>query len=292
MSKTTHSKDKTELIAGLFTIVLAAGLLYALFVGFGHLRNKLAELSGSIRPTATIPSSQAQATVPTIPKNPFSHGDFVYQNGYLTCLAGESLLGVDVSEYQGVIDWQTVANHNIRFAMVRVGARGWGEAGNIIADAHWEANLDGAAEAGLLTGVYFFSQAISEEEAREEARFVLDKLDGRALQLPVVFDWEIIPSDSARTADMKPDQLNRCAIAFCEEIRAAGYEPMVYFNQDIAYHMLDLNLMYQQAYPFWLAMYTSAMTFPYRVTLWQYTASGTVPGINGLVDLDLYFIYD
>ena len=91
---------------------------------------------------------------------------------------------------------------------------------------------------------------------------------------------------------MTPDMLNHCAVAFCEEIRKAGYTPMVYFNQELGYHMLDLSLLHQQEYPFWLAMYTSALTFPHRVAMWQYTSGGTVAGITGPVDLNLYFLYD
>lgn len=293
MAKATKQKHTTELIAGICTIGLALALLYGLVLCLGRFHNYLQQLSSGTRPS-TAPGTTLAPTPPgsTLPKNPYGAGDFVYKNGYLTCLAGESLLGVDVSEYQGSIDWPTVAAQNVRFAMVRVGARGWGQSGAILIDHRWEENLDGAQAAGLMTGVYFFSQAISVEEAREEARFVLNLLDGRPLALPVVFDWEIAPSETARTADMTPDMLNHCAVAFCEEIRKAGYTPMVYFNQELGYHMLDLSLLHQQEYPFWLAMYTSALTFPHRVAMWQYTSGGTVAGITGPVDLNLYFLYD
>ena len=127
------------------------------------------------------------------------------------------------------------------------------------------------------------------EEAREEARFVLDKLDGRQLSMPVVFDWEIAPSADARTANMSPELLNSCAIAFCEEIRAAGYVPMVYFNQDLAKRMFDLPLLQAQDYSFWLAMYRDTMNWPYEAQMWQYTQTGRVNGIDGDVDINLYF---
>jgi GH25 family lysozyme M1 (1,4-beta-N-acetylmuramidase) len=130
------------------------------------------------------------------------------------------------------------------------------------------------------------------EEAREEARFVLDKLDGQPLEMPIVFDWEFAPTNDARTANVTPEMLNSCAIAFCEEIKAAGYQPMVYFNIDLAWRMLDLPLLQRQGYPFWLAMYSNTMTYPYRVNMWQYTSGATVLGIDALVDMNLYFVYE
>lgn len=291
MSKATKRKQKTELIMGLCAIALSVLFFVALFSGIGWLRDRLNQLSASL-PTSIPTSTMPPPTDPKLIPNPFAPGDFVYAQGYLTCPSGNYMLGVDVSEYQGNIDWQTVASEGIGFAMVRIGGRGWGESGQIFTDTYWQRNLDGAQDAGLLTGVYFFSQAISEEEAREEARFVIEQLDGRELTLPVVFDWETIGSADARTADLSPWMLNRCAMAFCEEIRAAGYQPMVYFNQSLALDMLDLPTLQQQGYPFWLAMYTDALTYPHRVEMWQYTSEGTVAGIQGFVDLDLYFIYE
>ena len=292
MSNTTKDKEKAELIVGLCTIGVAVVLLVTLILGMGHI-TALLEFPAPSQASPTLPTS----TTPTPPKpsllpNPYTSRDFAYENGYLTCISGESWLGVDVSEYQGNIDWKKVASQNIRFTMIRIGARAWGQKGQVFADARWAENLSGAKAAGLMTGVYFFSQAISVEEAQEEARFVLEKLNGQSLDLPIVFDWEFAPDDDARTANMTPEMLNRCVIAFCEEVRAAGYQPMVYFNRDIAWRMLDLPLLQAQGYPFWLAMYSDTMTYPHRVNMWQYTSGGTVLGIDGFVDIDLMFIYE
>lgn len=292
MPKVTSSKEKTELIVGICTIVAAVVLLVVLIVG---MRSITAQMEFS-KPSHQGPSLQTPTTAPSptpalIP-NPYNARDFAYENGYLTCLSGESWLGVDVSEYQGNINWEKVASQNIRFAMVRMGARAWGKKGEILTDSRWQENLSGAKAAGLKTGVYFFSQAISVEEAKEEARFVLDKLDGQPLEMPIVFDWEFAPANDARTANVTPEMLNSCAIAFCEEIKAAGYQPMVYFNIDLAWRMLDLPLLQRQGYPFWLAMYSNTMTYPYRVNMWQYTSGATVLGIDALVDMNLYFVYE
>lgn len=222
--------------------------------------------------------------------NPYGTEDFAMKDGYLTCLTGEAWLGVDVSHHQGKISWDEVAASGIRFAMIRVGHRSVSD-GLVRADRYWEDNFSGAREAGLPIGVYFYSQAISVEEAKEEAAFVLEQLNGARLEFPVVFDWEIY-SEDGRNANMSPELVNACAMAFCQEIERAGYQPMVYFNLDLANRFWDLEAFQQSGYPFWLAMYRNTMDCPYRVNMWQYTENGTVAGIDALVDLNLYFLYE
>lgn len=280
-------KRKMELIAGLIAI-LAAVLLLAIAIGF--MTRYTAKPPETTPPTT--PPTTLTAPPPTLVENPYSAGDFSYRDGYLTCISGQSLLGVDVSEYQGQIQWDRVKNAGVAFAMVRLGFRGWGSAGSVVADARGLENLHGAKAAGLMTGVYFFSQAISVEEAKEEAQFVLEQLGGQKLDLPIVFDWETVPAEDARTANMTAEKLNACAEAFCREIQKAGYKPMVYFNPDLARRMLDLLQLQQNGYDFWLAMYTDSMTYPYRVDMWQYTSGGSVDGIEGTVDLNLLFTYE
>ena len=195
--------------------------------------------------------------------------------------------GIDVSFYQQEVDWQAVAGDGIDFAILRLGYRGYTQ-GGLNVDACFEANLQGAREAGLEVGVYFFSQALTPEEAEEEARFVLDTLAGRALDYPVFFDWEFITHDSqARTHNMDGETLTQCALAFCRTIQAGGSAPAVYCNRDMGYLYFDLSQLSQ--YPFWLADYDSAPDFYYRFHLWQYSHTGTVAGIEGNVDLNLDF---
>ena len=220
--------------------------------------------------------------------NPYGAADFGYENGYLTCLTGESWLGIDVSHHQGEIDWQQVAGAGVKFAMIRLGNRTVKD-GLLKEHRYGRANLVQAQNAGLKVGVYFYSQAVSVEEAQEEARYLLELLDGAALQMPVVFDWEVY-SDTGRTANVDGETLNACAVAFCEIIRDAGYAPMVYFNKDISRRLLDLEQMQRMGYRFWFAHYTDQMTFPHWVDMWQYTESGQVPGIDTPVDLNLYLL--
>ena len=153
-------------------------------------------------------------------------------------------------------------------------------------DTYFEQNLEGAIDAGLDVGVYFFSQAIDEQEAREEARFVLDKISGYLLAFPVFFDWEKIGSE-ARSDTMDLASLTIVTDTFCTEIRNAGYQAGLYFNQQLGYE--ELHLPSLQTYTFWLAEYNDTPSFAYHFDLWQYSASGTVDGIEGDVDLNLAF---
>ncbi len=239
-------------------------------------------------PSTTVPTT-TQSTAPTLPANPYGAGDFGYRDGYLHCLSGKSMLGIDVSSHQGIIDWETVADQGIKFVMVRLGYRGWGN-GEMVADEYALENLQGAKAAGLKVGAYFYSQAVNTKEALEEAQLVLSILDGMELSMPVVFDWEVFSAEG-RNANVKKETATDCAMVFCGEIQRAGYEPMVYFNLDLGQRLLDLPKLEQAGYKLWLALYME-MTYPYKVDMWQYSASGQVKGISGPVDLNLYFTYD
>ena len=223
---------------------------------------------------------------PKLTENPYGPEDFIYNEGYLTCAAGESRLGVDVSSHQGVIDWQAVADSGVEFAMIRIGFRGYLE-GEINEDPCARSNIEGAKAAGLDVGVYFFSQALTRQEAAREAAWAVTFLQNMELDLPLVFDWEHVESAEARTAGLEDRALlTACAQSFCDVVRAAGYEPMVYFNVYQSRDLYDLTAL--QDYGFWIAQYTDGLDFPYAVDLWQYTESGEVPGIQGRVDIDLW----
>lgn len=222
---------------------------------------------------------------PTLPPSPYTAEDYRYEDGFLTCTAGETVLGVDVSSHQEEIDWKKVADAGIKFAFVRLGNRGY-TTGNLSADSYAMANLQGAREAGLLVGAYFFSQAVSVAEAKEEAKFALKVLDGFSLDLPLVYDWEYV-SETARTAKVDKRTLTDCTLAFCKAIEKAGYDAMVYFN---SYQATDLLYLHElEQYPWWLAMYDVNMEFPCKADIWQYTESGSVPGIRWKADVNLMF---
>lgn len=198
-----------------------------------------------------------------------------------------TLTGIDVSVFQGDIRWDEVASDGIDFAILRIGYRGYGSKGIMGIDNNFIKNYDGAKNAGIDVGVYFYSQATNADEAREEARFVLEALEDRVLQFPVVYDWEYVDNAEARTANMTSEEITICATAFCDEIKKAGREVMIYFNREIGYFEYDLTLINE--YDFWLAEYSDYPTFIYKFNMWQYTDSAKVNGIDSTVDLNIYF---
>lgn len=224
----------------------------------------------------------------TLTDNPYAPGDFTTAGGYVTCTAGPTRRGLDVSQHQGEIDWDRVRAEGFDFAFIRIGYRGY-SVGDIFPDERARENLAGAKAAGFDVGVYFYAQAISVEEAREEAQWCLDFLAGESLDLPVVYDWEYV-SPSARTGSMDRDTLTECVKTFCAAMESAGYQPMVYFNSHISRDLMDLEALSEC--PFWLAQYKDQLDYPHQVDFWQYTETGTVPGIEGDVDIDLMFIYE
>lgn len=284
MAKRKKKNLRKELWAGVATLSVVLALLLSLAVSLQEIV-PTPEQTDPPQTTAetTLPT---EATLPEPQSNPYGPMDFQYDGIYLTCAAGPSTLGIDVSSHQGDIDWQQVAETGIEFVMIRVGNRGY-KYGQITADEYAQINYSGAKAAGLKIGVYFFSQAVDPTEALEEAAFVLEQIEGWELELPVVYDWEYVNSE-ARTGAMDAQTVTGCTLAFCQAVEAAGYEAMVYFNS----HQADEHLILSQIveYPFWLAMYTDRMTYPYKVRMWQYTDRGTVPGIEGYVDLNLWLL--
>ncbi len=237
------------------------------------------------------PSFSLAPKPPALELNTLKRKDFKKVNGYITCTAEDYWLGIDVSVWQEDIDWEKVAASGVKFAMIRIAYRGWSKQGELQADPRAEEYLKGAMDAGIKVGVYLYSQAINVQEAIEEAKFLLELLDGRPLDMPVVFDWETPTEPSARSWRVKPKTIHACAMAFCMEIKAAGYQPMVYFNQSQGKYVYNLEEMRAAGIELWLAMYTKAMTYEYKVQMWQYTGEGKVPGIKRPVDIDLYFPY-
>lgn len=238
--------------------------------------------------TALEAPTQTEEPASPVPPNKYGPEDFAMEGDYLTCLTGKSELGIDVSTHQLDIDWPKVAAAGIDFVMIRVGYRGYGQAGNMLPDENAQKNYEGAKNAGLKVGAYFFSQATSVEEAKEEAAFMLELIDGWKIDMPVVYDWERVDwVDSSRTKELPVETVIECSKAFCREIAKAGYRPMVYFNWNLAHEERYLEALLD--YDMWLAMYDSAMDFPHAIDMWQYTDSGVVPGISTSVDINLYF---
>lgn len=220
--------------------------------------------------------------------NTYDSNAFVVENGFLTYQGGTpSYVGIDVSSHQGWIDWERVAAAGVDFAMIRVGYRGY-TAGRINRDPYWEHNISGALNAGLDVGVYFYSQATTGAEAREEALWTLDQIAGYDITYPVVFDWERVSGPYSRTDSTTGATVTACAQIFCQMVEDAGYTAMTYGSPSKVGS--DLYLSELAGYPFWLAHYTTGWrptSFPYHYDMWQYTSHGSVDGIDGRVDLNL-----
>lgn len=195
--------------------------------------------------------------------------------------------GIDVSYYQGEIDWPAVKADGIDFAIIRAGYRGYTD-GNISMDAAFPQNAQGALDAGLEIGLYIFSQATTAEEAVEEADWLLQAAARYDVTLPLVFDWENIGDDDARTDHILGSRMTECARAFCDEILAAGYTPGVYFNRWQGCYDYDLGQLQDCA--LWLTADDEAGDWYYAHSLWQYTYTGSVAGIAGDVDRDLRYL--
>lgn len=273
-------------------LALALGALVFLEVAAARKQRSMAQTEPTQPETSETESTQPEQTEPTlpvlnIPKGPYGPEDFGYQEQYRICTAGPCLVGIDVSAWQEDIDWPQVKAAGIEFAMIRLAWRGSSE-GGIFIDQRAIENYEGAKAAGLQVGGYFFSQAITPEEAVEEAQFLLAMIEGWEFDLPIVFDWEF--AGGPRTDGMEARDITECAKAFCRTIEEAGYDAMLYFNPHMAYHQIYLEEL--EEYGFWLAMWKEEMDFPYKVDMWQYTDQGSVPGIEGNVDLDIYFIYE
>ena len=229
--------------------------------------------------------------VEEMPKRTYDSSLFqVNENGFLTYDSDKytSKIGIDVSRYQGSIDWAAVKDAGVEFAMLRLGYRGYGT-GAIVRDSYFYQNIQGALENGIEVGVYFFSQAINEAEAVEEAQFCMDLLQDYSITYPIVFDWE--PYDSSlhpRTEGLSDEMLTKCAVAFCQAVEANGYDSMVYSNLTYFYLHYDLSKLVD--FPLWLAQYNKTPTFYYHFDMWQYSSTGKVPGIEGNVDLNIQMI--
>ena len=195
--------------------------------------------------------------------------------------------GVDISELNGEIDWNRVKASGIDFAMIRIGGRGYGSEGSLYPDSKAIENINNAKEAGIKVGVYFFSQAINNQEAVEEAEYVKELLGDIKLDYPVAYDWEIIKDDEARTDNVTAAQSNECAISFCEKIKEYGYTPIIYSPSRELYFKYDLSRLSE--YDIWYCEYANVPTFYYEFSMWQYSCTGRVDGIDSEVDLNICF---
>lgn len=197
-----------------------------------------------------------------------------------------SQFGIDVSEFSEDIDWQKVKKAGTEFVYLRLGYRGK-DLGGLYLDERFEEYYEGANEVGLQIGVYFFSQAINEQEAIEEAQYVISNIKGKNITLPIAYDLEV-PESESRITVTNPYEKTRNAISFVDEIKRHNYDAIIYTNNYFSryyYSMEDLK-----DYEFWYAQYGSDKpSFDYKIKIWQYSQSYKLDGIDGNVDYDIMF---
>ena len=199
-------------------------------------------------------------------------------------VVGSGTMGIDVSKWNGTIDWNAVKNSGVSYVIIRVGYRGSSQ-GALIEDPKFKTNIKGATAAGIKVGVYFFTQAVDEVEAVQEASMVLDRISGYKISYPVFLDVE----GSGGRGDAI-DSATRTAVckAFCNTIKNAGYTPGIYANKTWLSSKMDAGAL--SGYKIWLAQYAKTPTYTGRYDLWQYRSNGKVSGISGNVDLNLSYL--
>ena len=200
---------------------------------------------------------------------------------------------IDVSVHQGDIDWAKVKQSGIDYAMIRVGFRGYGETGSLNMDSKFVDNMQGALAAGQKVGVYFFSQAITEEEAKAEAEYVLNLIKDYEISLPVVIDFEYASSEEGLTgrlydADLSVEAATAICRQFCEIVESHNYTAMVYANRSMLEDRLNASEL-EKDYKIWLANYVATTSYEGKYDFWQYTQSATVEGISGSVDKSFWY---
>ena len=196
--------------------------------------------------------------------------------------------GIDVSKYQSKIDWQQVKQAGVNFVIIRIGYRGYGS-GTLVQDPLFEQHFTNARNAGLKVGVYFFSQAVNENEAREEAQGCWYVLNGRGLDYPIYFDSEASGASNGggRADGLGQTDRTKCAIAFCEEVKALGYQPGVYASTQWFRKRLDLSQL--TGYSIWNAHYNVASS-PIACNLWQGSCSARISGYSGQLDVNISYM--
>lgn len=271
---------------GVLCAVLIALLLFLLL----QRPQKTAQAPTDTASQATQTSVPETTVVPTTqPTEPvFVPLDFAYEGDYLTCTSAPCIRGIDVSTFQQKVDYKKVKKAGFEFVMIRLGYRGFIQ-GVLFEDDWAQKNYKSAKAAGLKVGGYFFSQANTPEEAKEEAEYCMQLVKDWDVQMPIVYDWEHV-RDDYRTNDVDARMLTDCTKAFCDTLEQAGYDSMFYYNPEQTRKKMYLEELTD--YGFWLASYDDEMKYEYNIDMWQYTNKGKVPGISGNVDIDLYFPKD
>lgn len=200
-----------------------------------------------------------------------------------------SYVGVDISKQNGDVNFASMKAAGADYVMIRLGGRGY-SSGQITLDENFKKNIEGALEAELDVGVYFYSQAISQEEAIQEVNFIVQNLDPykARVKYPVALDMEFVANDAARIDGLSKDEKTNIAVSFLDGVKAAGYVPMIYGDKEWLLKEVDLAKL--QNYDVWLAQEEDLPDYPYQYAMWQYATDGVLNGVTGDANLNICFI--
>lgn len=288
-------KSSTGFPIVLFIILCAAVIVIMTIFGLSFIKSRENTEEPTETPSAIIRNDPhiGEVVIPYVEGtevNEYDNAKFEKdENGFMIYVdkgVVTSSIGLDLSELQGYVDFYALKEQNIEFVILRIAGRGYGQAGNMYADARFDEYYENAKAAGLKVGAYFFSQATSKEEAIAEAQYALDLLNGRELDFPLAYDWEFIENEpEARTNGMEATTITDCAVAFCNTVKQAGYKPLIYINTSLIYQTYDVERI--KDFELWHAEYTETPSLYYDFTIWQYSNEGWVDGIDVPVDLNI-----
>lgn len=235
-------------------------------------------------------SNNIHASAAITGKSPFTSSSYTHSDTFKDY---NIYNGIDVSKYNKDIDWNKVKKAGVDFAIIRVGYRGYGKSGTLCTDPYYQTNIKGAIAAGIKVGVYYFTEALTTDEAREEAEFCINKIKDYDITLPVAIDYEF-PTDGKKpigrmyNAKLSKADATANVKAFCAAVKKAGYTPLVYANKSDFSNLIDGKSI-GKSYKVWLANYTTKTTYSNKYEYWQYTSSGKVNGISGNVDCNFWY---
>lgn len=227
---------------------------------------------------------------PYLPKHDYDFTKLVCQSDLMKYYVDGrqvSFVGVDISKAEGYVDYNKLKKAGVDFVMLRVGARGY-SSGQLVIDEYFSDNIKRASDAKLEIGLYFFSQAITEAEAIEEALVVLQQLEGYTVKYPIAFDMEYVDNDTSRVEALNRSDKTTVAKAFMDTIKAGGYEPMIYGDKYWLIKQIDLSKL--TGYDVWLSQLEDVPDYPYRFSMWQYNRKASIDGISGNASLNISFI--
>ncbi|MBO5281666.1 MAG: glycoside hydrolase family 25 protein [Lachnospiraceae bacterium] len=227
---------------------------------------------------------------PYLPKHTYDFTKLVCQSNLMKYYEDGrqvSFVGADISKAEGYVDFNKLKKAGIDFVMLRVGARGY-SSGQLVLDDYFLENIKRATDAELEIGVYFFSQAVTEAEAIEEANMVLEQIKDYTVRYPIAYDMEYVDNDTSRVEGVSRADKTTIAKAFLDTVQAAGYEPMLYGDKEWLIRQIDLSKL--TGYDVWLSQQEDIPDYPYQFSMWQYDRQATIDGISGYANLNISFI--